>query len=85
MLSAVKSLPGHLKQQGGDREEDELTLSIIPEAAGSVQDTSTMSQAPSFHTSDHDSNYSFLREFTPMRPITKSKALHRNIGHWSAM
>ena len=54
------------------REEDELTLSVIPEAAGSVQDTSTMSQAPSFHNTDGDGN-SILEEFTPLQPIVKSK------------
>ncbi len=69
----VKSLPGNLRQQGEDREEDELTLSVIPETAGSVQNTSTMSQAPSFHNSDHNDGNSILGGFTPVRPIAKSK------------
>lgn len=68
---SVKSLPGSLRQQDAVDEEGDLT-SVIPETGGSVLDTSTMSQAPSFHGSNHNDNNSILEDFTPVRPTAKS-------------
>ena len=62
-----------MRHQDEDKEGD-LTLSIIPETAGSIKDTSTMSHAPSFHTSDHGDVHSIFEEFTPVRPIAQSES-----------